>query len=177
MIFLICGIQKNYTKEFINKTEIELQIYETILWFPGKRGGEINWETGIAIYTSPSDFQLPATLGPISIHITRSQYQPPAKCVSYPTHPINLDPLSVPLLWNSPYFIFWLLKNKLSERLSSPAIFGLTQSCVLYLLMSPNTLSSLDRSFSYSKNGYAQTTSVHSSLLSPLSALKIPSQL
>ena len=38
-IFLICGIQKNYTKEFIYKTEIELQIYETILWLPGKSGG------------------------------------------------------------------------------------------------------------------------------------------
>ena len=116
MIFLICGIQKNYTKEFINKTEIELQIYETILWLPRKRRGEINWETGIGIYTSPSDFQLLATLGPISIHIIRrSQHQPPAKCVSYPTHPTNLDQLSVPLLWNSQYFIFWLLKNKLSD--------------------------------------------------------------
>ena len=52
MIPLICGIQKNSTNEPINKTEIEPQMQKTNLWLPrGKGQGEINWETGIDIYT------------------------------------------------------------------------------------------------------------------------------
>ena len=38
------------TNELIYKTEIELQMQKTRLWSPGGKG-EINWETGIDIYT------------------------------------------------------------------------------------------------------------------------------
>ena len=51
MISLICGIGKN-TNELIYKTEVESQIQKTYLRLPGgKRGGGINWEVEIDIYT------------------------------------------------------------------------------------------------------------------------------
>lgn len=83
--FICRNLEKTIQRNLLNKTEIELHI---CVWLPGKRRGERNWEPGIAIYTSPSDFQLPATLGPISVHIIRSQYQPPAKMCLLP-HPSN----------------------------------------------------------------------------------------
>ena len=51
MISFICGIQKKGTNELIYKTEIELQMQKTNLWLSGVRGGGINWEIGIDIYT------------------------------------------------------------------------------------------------------------------------------
>ena len=51
MISLICGILKNGTNELTNKTEIESQMQKTTLWLPGGKGGGINWDIGIDIYT------------------------------------------------------------------------------------------------------------------------------
>ena len=43
--------KKNGTNEPIYKTEIESQIQKTNLWLPRERGGGMNWETGVDIYT------------------------------------------------------------------------------------------------------------------------------
>ena len=43
--------KKNGTNEPIYKTEIESQIQKTNLCLPRERGGGINWETGVDIYT------------------------------------------------------------------------------------------------------------------------------
>ena len=53
MISLICGILENGTNELIYKTQIESQMQKTILWLPGGKGGVVNWEIGIDIYTLP----------------------------------------------------------------------------------------------------------------------------
>ena len=37
--------------ELIYKTEIQSQILKTNLWLPGDKGGVLNWEIGIDIYT------------------------------------------------------------------------------------------------------------------------------
>ena len=48
----ICGIQKNGIDDLICKTEIETKTQRTNVWTPkGRRGGEMNWEIGIDIYT------------------------------------------------------------------------------------------------------------------------------
>ena len=48
----ICGIQKNGTDEPICKAEIETQTQRTHVWTPrGERGGGMNWEIGIDVYT------------------------------------------------------------------------------------------------------------------------------
>ena len=53
----ICGIQKNRTDEPVCQAEIETQMWRTNVWTPrgesggGGGGGEMNWETGIHIYT------------------------------------------------------------------------------------------------------------------------------
>ena len=51
MILLICGILKKGINKLIYKTEIELQMQKTNLWLAGGKGGGINWEIGIDIYT------------------------------------------------------------------------------------------------------------------------------
>ena len=52
MLMHICGIQKNGTDEPVCKAEIETQTQRTNVWTPrGERGGGINWEIGIEIYT------------------------------------------------------------------------------------------------------------------------------
>ena len=53
MISLTCRIlkKKKGTNELIYKTEVESQIQKTNLWLPGSKGGRINWEIGIDIYT------------------------------------------------------------------------------------------------------------------------------
>ena len=42
---------KNGTNELIYKREIQSQMQKTNVWLPGGRGGGINWDTGIDIYT------------------------------------------------------------------------------------------------------------------------------
>ena len=49
----ICGTQKNGTDEPVCKVEIETQMQRTNVWIPRSesRGGGMNWEIGIDIYT------------------------------------------------------------------------------------------------------------------------------
>ena len=50
MTLLICKIFKNGTNELIYKTEIESQMYKTVLWLPGGKRGEEkleDWELHI----------------------------------------------------------------------------------------------------------------------------------
>ena len=43
--------KKTDTNELIYKTEVESQMLKTNLWLPEGKGGGINWEIGIDIYT------------------------------------------------------------------------------------------------------------------------------
>ena len=45
------NLKKNSANELIYKTEIESQIQNKLMVSKGKKGGEINWETLIDIYS------------------------------------------------------------------------------------------------------------------------------
>ena len=47
MILLICEILKNYTNEFIYKTETDPQKWKTNLWLPKWKQGESWWKLGV----------------------------------------------------------------------------------------------------------------------------------
>ena len=43
--------KKKGTNEPVYKTEVQLWMQKTNMWLPGYKGGGINWEIGIDIYT------------------------------------------------------------------------------------------------------------------------------
>ena len=55
----ICRIQKNGTDETVCKAEIDTQTQRTNVWTPsGERGGGMDWEIGIDIYTLTNMYKI-----------------------------------------------------------------------------------------------------------------------